>query len=92
MNRFVIRGAIAYEHQILKSWGFRLSGLCTGLERVERWKSEEYPAIRAEATKEGATVLFADEAAVRTDHHVGTTWAPIGQTRSWKAQASARPS
>jgi transposase len=49
-------------------------------ERVERWKSEEYPAIRAEAAKEGATVLFADEAAVRTDHHAGTTWAPIGQT------------
>lgn len=49
-------------------------------ERVERWKREEYPAIRAEAAKEGATIFFADEAAVRTDHHAGTTWAPIGRT------------
>lgn len=49
-------------------------------ERVERWKREEYPAIRAKAAKENATILFADEASVRTDHHAGTTWAPIGQT------------
>ena len=49
-------------------------------ERVDRWRREEYPAIRAEAAKEGATIFFADEAAVRTDHHAGTTWAPIGQT------------
>jgi transposase len=49
-------------------------------ERVERWRREEYPAIRAKAAKEGATVFFADEAAVRTDHHAGTTWAPIGRT------------
>ena len=49
-------------------------------ERVERWKREEYPAIRARAAAEGATILFADEASVRTDYHAGTTWAPIGQT------------
>jgi transposase len=48
--------------------------------RVERWKHEEYPAIQARATAEGATVLFADEASVRTDYHAGTTWAPIGRT------------
>lgn len=28
----------------------------------------------------GATIFFADEAAVRTDHHGGTTWAPVGRT------------
>jgi transposase len=49
-------------------------------ERVERWKREEYPAIRARAAAEGATILFADEASVRTDYHAGTTWAPLGQT------------
>jgi transposase len=49
-------------------------------ERVERWKREEYPAIRARAAAEGATILFADEASVRTDYHAGTTWAPVGQT------------
>ena len=47
---------------------------------VERWKSQEYPAIRAEAAAVGATIYFGDEAGVRTDFHAGTTWAPVGQT------------
>lgn len=49
-------------------------------EKVERWKRDEYPAIRAQAAKEGALIFFADEASVRTDYHAGTTWAPVGQT------------
>jgi transposase len=49
-------------------------------QRVEKWKREEYPAIKARAAAEGATILFADEASVRTDYHAGTTWAPVGQT------------
>jgi transposase len=49
-------------------------------EAVERWKTQDYPAIRTEATKLGATIYFADEAAVRSDYHAGTTWAPVGQT------------
>ncbi len=47
---------------------------------VERWKSEKYPAIRAEAAAVGATIYFGDEAGVRTDFHAGTTWARVGQT------------
>ena len=38
------------------------------------------PAIKARAAEVGATILFADEASVRTDYHAGTTWAPVGQT------------
>src|SRR5438034_624361 len=49
-------------------------------EAVDRWKREEYPAIRAQAEAEGATIWFADEAGIRSDYHAGTTWAPIGQT------------
>jgi transposase len=49
-------------------------------DAVERWKAQEYPAIRAEAKKLGATIYFADEASVRSDYHAGTTWAPVGQT------------
>ena len=49
-------------------------------EKVERWRREEYPAIRSRADQEDATILFADEAAVRTDFHAGTTWAPVGET------------
>jgi transposase len=49
-------------------------------EAVTRWKTETYPAIRAEAARVGATIYFADEAGVRSDYHAGTTWAPVGQT------------
>jgi transposase len=49
-------------------------------EAVERWKSEQYPAIRKAAREAGATVFFGDEAAVRSDYHSGTTWAPRGKT------------
>jgi transposase len=49
-------------------------------EAVERWKTETYPAIRARAEAEGATIYFADEAGIRSDHHSGSTWAPAGRT------------
>jgi transposase len=49
-------------------------------DKVREWKEETYPALRAQADKAGAEILFADEASVRTDFHAGTTWAPIGQT------------
>src|SRR3954462_16033381 len=49
-------------------------------DAVARWKTEDYPAIRAQAAAEGATIYFADEAGIRSDYHSGTTWAPIGRT------------
>lgn len=49
-------------------------------DAVERWKRQEFPAIRKAAKKEGATIYFGDEAGVRSDYHSGTTWAPIGRT------------
>jgi DDE superfamily endonuclease/winged helix-turn-helix protein len=48
-------------------------------ERVRRWKEEEYPAIHATAKAAGGSIIFCDEAGVRTDYHSGTTWAPVGQ-------------
>ena len=47
---------------------------------VEAWKKDVYPKIRKLAAAEGASIFFEDEASVRTDHHAGTTWAPVGQT------------
>ncbi len=49
-------------------------------DAVEQWKQETYPAIRKLAKKHGATILFGDEASVRSDYHSGTTWAPKGRT------------
>jgi transposase len=48
--------------------------------QVRRWRQEEYPRIRALARKVGATIYFADESAVRSDYHAGTTWGIRGQT------------
>jgi len=47
---------------------------------VEHWRDNEYPKIAARAKREGAVVMFADEAGMRSDYHAGTTWAPVGQT------------
>lgn len=41
-----------------------------------------FPAIRAQAKAEDATIFFVDEAGMHSDYHAGTTWAPVGQTRS----------
>jgi len=48
--------------------------------RVEHWREHEYPKIAARAKREGALVMFADEAGMRSDYHAGTTWAPVGRT------------
>jgi transposase len=49
-------------------------------EKVRAWREQEYPAIAKAAKKAGATVYFADEAGIRSDHHAGTTWGAIGST------------
>jgi transposase len=54
-------------------------------ELVQSWQETVYPKIAARAKKEGALIFFADEAGVRSDHHAGTTWAPVGQTPVVKA-------
>ena len=49
-------------------------------EKRRIWTEETFPAIQKRAAREGAKVYFADEAASRTDHHAGSTWAPVGRT------------
>lgn len=48
--------------------------------KVAAWRTQTYPAIRAEAAQVGATIYFLDEAHLRVDYHAGTTWAPAGKT------------
>jgi transposase len=47
---------------------------------AEEWKKVIYPRIRRLAAEEDASIFFEDEASVRTGHHAGTTWVPIGHT------------
>jgi len=49
-------------------------------ERVKAWKEKAYPEIKKLARKEKATIYFGDEASIRSDHHYGTTWSPVGKT------------
>ncbi len=48
-------------------------------------QDQEYPKIAACAKKEKALIFFVDESGIHSDHHAGTTWAPIGQTPVVKA-------
>ena len=47
--------------------------------RIEDFKSVEYPEIKKRAKKEGADIFFLDEAGVRNDDPLGRTWAPRGK-------------
>jgi transposase len=49
-------------------------------EAVKRFIEKEYPVIRKRAKRCRATIYFGDEAAIRSDYHSGTTWAPKGNT------------
>jgi len=49
-------------------------------QELERYLNKTFPEVRALAQRTGAEIYFVDESAVRSDHHRGSTWAPIGQT------------
>ena len=49
-------------------------------ELVQTWREKEYPKIARRAKREDAVIFFADEAGIRSDHHAGTSWAPVGET------------
>ncbi len=46
----------------------------------QRWMDEEYPAIREQAKREKAIVLWGDECGFRSDHQTGTSYSLRGQT------------
>ena len=47
---------------------------------VRRWLAGTYPAICAQARREGGVVLWLDEMGVGADAAAGRSWAPVGQT------------
>jgi transposase len=46
---------------------------------VEEWRLETYPAIEAQAEREGAEILWADEVGVAADQHPGSGYARAGE-------------
>ena len=69
----------------LRRWGFspqkpQHRALEQNPAAVARWLATEFPAIRAQAKREGGVVLWLDEMGVRSDAAAGRSWAPMGQT------------
>jgi transposase len=69
----------------LRRWGFTpQKPLRRAYERdplaVRRWLREQYPAIRALARREGATIFWGGETGMRSDHQAGRSWGRRGKT------------
>ncbi len=47
---------------------------------MQRWVDDEYPAIRAQARREGGTNFWGDETGMRSDHQAGRSWGRRGKT------------
>ena len=47
---------------------------------VEKWQHEVYPEIQKAAKKQGGTIFWMDEAAIRSDDPLQRTWGLKGQT------------
>ncbi len=84
-TRFGITLALTTVGQYLRRWGFTpQKPVQRAFERnpaaVARWLEREYPAIKAQAKREGALVLWADEMGLRSDQAAGRSYAPRGRT------------
>jgi transposase len=69
----------------LRGWGFspqrpQRRALEQNPVAVARWLATEFPAICAQARREGGMVLWLDEMGVRSDAASGRSWAPVGRT------------
>jgi transposase len=82
-QRYGLRLARTTVGGYLRGWGFspqRPQRRALEQNPVARWLAETYPAIRAQARRDGGVVLWLDEMGVRSDAAAGRSWAPIGQT------------
>jgi transposase len=69
----------------LRGWGFspqrpQRRALEQNPVAVARWLATEFPAICAQARREGGMVVWLDEMGVRSDAAAGRSWAPVGRT------------
>jgi transposase len=84
-RRYGVRLARTTVGRYLRAWRFspqkpQRRALEQNPAAVRRWLAETYPAIRAQARREGGVVLWLDEMGVRSDAAAGRSWAPVGQT------------
>lgn len=84
-RRFGIRLSVWTVGRYLRRWGFTpQKPIRRAYERdpeaVRRWLKKQYPAIRALARREKATIFGGDETGMRSDHQAGRSWGRRGQT------------
>lgn len=84
-RRVGIRLSVWTVGRYLRHWGFTpQKPIRRAYERdpeaVRRWLKKQYPAIRALARREQATIYWGDETGMRSDHHAGRSWGRRGQT------------
>lgn len=80
-----VRLALTTVGRYLRAWGLTpQKPVRRAYERndaaITRWLTTEYPAVAAQARRERATIYWADEMGVRSDHVTGTSYAPAGET------------
>jgi transposase len=84
-SRYGIELAQTTVGQYLRRWGFTpQKPVQRAFEQnplaVTRWLEREYPAIKARAKREGASVLWGDEMGLRSDQAAGRSYSPKGRT------------
>jgi transposase len=84
-RRYGVRLARTTVGAYLRGWGFspqkpQRRALEQNPAAVRRWLAETYPALRAQARREGGVVVWLDGMGVRSDAAAGRSWAPVGQT------------
>lgn len=84
-HRCSVRLSLWTVGRYLRRWGFTpQKPLRRAYERdpaaVRRWLKKQYPAIRAWARREQATIFWDDEPGMRSDHQAGRSWGRRGQT------------
>ena len=77
----------------LRGWGFspqrpQRRALEQNPAAVARWLATEFPAIGAQARREGGVVLWLDELGAPSDAAAGRSWAPGARPRSARGPAS----
>lgn len=85
LEQFGIELAVRTVGDYLARWNFTVQKPVVRVyERseaaVQRWVSEEYPAIAARAKREGAGIWWGDETGLRSRHYTGTSYSPRGKT------------
>lgn len=84
-RRYGIVLALTTVGRYLRRWGFTPQRpVQRAFEQspaaVARWLERDYPAIKAQAKKEGAQILWGDEMGLRSDQAAGRSYAPRGRT------------